>query len=618
MIVPMKKVFLVLLEAEKRQALKSLRKLGLVHLEELEGHSDELSMLKGEQSSLETALRLLQDLKLEKSVKPSNPIEESDSVIFADKVISLFDEKSKAQSEIIKYQLELDRLSRWGGVNLEDFSYLSEKGVHLHLYEIPANKYATLPEDIETVFVNQDKNTARFLLFTQDDIIPNLPAEAFRVDMPEKSTSVMEQNIKELKAKIASIDSTLLATTSKISFLKDSIKEKAKQVEFENAFSGMSCDNAETHALAWLTGYVPTENASEVKKLAEAEKWGFAAVDPAEDDPVPTKIKNNKFVSLIYPVTDFLGTVPGYNEYDISNWFLLFFCVFFGMIFGDGGYGIIIVLAALFGLLSAIFKGKKPAGAMFLLLLIGLSTMGWGMITCSWFGMDTNLLPQWLKDLSVPALSNVTANISSEMDTYVSQNIQIFCFTLALIQLSIAHLKGIFRYIKSLKCLGELGSLVMLWGIYLVVLNMVVSAERFPMPSYTVPLVLGGFLFNFIFGNYAGNFGAGLAESAKNIVSLLLGVVNVFSDVVSYIRLWAVGLAGGAIASTVNEMAGPMMGGAMICAAILLLFFGHGLNMILNVLSVIVHGVRLNTLEFSNHLGMSWSGFSYKPFSDKV
>ena len=71
------------------------------------------------------------------------------------------------------------------------------------------------------------------------------------------------------------------------------------------------------------------------------------------------------------------------------------------------------------------------------------------------------------------------------------------------------------------------------------------------------------------------------------------------------------------ILASVNEMAGPMMGGAIICAAILLLFFGHGLNMILNVLSVIVHGVRLNTLEFSNHLGMSWAGFSYKPFSEK-
>ena len=618
MIVPMKKVFLVILEAEKRQALKNLRKLGLVHLEELEGHSEELSMLKGEQSNLETALRLLQDLKLEKSVKPSNPIDESDPVIFADKVISLFDEKSKAQSEIGRYQLELDRLSRWGGINLEDFSYLSEKGVHLHLYEIPANKYATLPEDIETVFVNQDKNTARFLLFTRDENLPVLPAEAFAVAMPEKSTSEMIADIKALKGKIASINSTLLATTEKIKFLKDEINKKAKQVEFENAFSGMPSDSAENHALAWLTGYVPTENVEDVKKLAEVEKWGFAAVDPEADDPVPTKIKNNKLVSLIYPVTDFLGTVPGYTEYDISNWFLLFFCVFFGMIFGDGGYGLIIVAAAILGLLSSVFKKQKPASAMFLLLLIGLSTMGWGMITCSWFGMDTNLLPQWLKDLSVPALSNVTANISSEMDTYVSQNIQIFCFTLALIQLSIAHLKGIVRYIKSWKALGELGSLVMLFGIYFVVLNMVVSSVRFPMPSYTIPLVLGGFLLNFIFGNYDGNFGAGLAESAKNIVSLLLGVVNVFSDVVSYIRLWAVGLAGGAIASTVNEMAGPMMGGAIICAAILLLFFGHGLNMILNVLSVIVHGVRLNTLEFSNHLGMSWAGFSYKPFSDKV
>ena len=329
MIVPMKKVFLVLLEAEKRQALKSLRKLGLVHLEELEGHSEELSLLKGQQSNLETALRLLQDLKLDKTVKASNPLEESDAMIFADQVISLFDEKTKAQNEIMKDQLELDRLSRWGGINLEDFAYLSEKGVHLHLYEIPANKYATLPEDIETVFVNQDKNTARFLLFTKDENLPTLPAEAFAVAMPEKSTSAMKQNISDLNAKIAKIDSTLLATTSKINFLKDAIKAKVKQVEFENAFSGMACDNAENHALAWLTGYVPTENAEEVKKLAEAEKWGFAAVDPEADDPVPTKIKNNKLVSLIYPVTDFLGTVPGYTEYDISNWFLLFFCRFF-------------------------------------------------------------------------------------------------------------------------------------------------------------------------------------------------------------------------------------------------------------------------------------------------
>ena len=444
MIVPMKKVFLVLLEAEKRQALKSLRKLGLVHLEELEGHSEELSFLKGEQSNLETALRLLQDLKLEKSVKPSTPVEETDSVVFADKVVSLFDEKSKAQSEIMRYQLELDRLSRWGGINLEDFAYLSEKGVHLHLYEIPSNKYATLPEDIETVFVNQDKNTARFMLFTKDENLPALPAEAFAVAMPEKSTSEMMANIKDLNARIAAIDSTLLATTSKIAFLKEAIKAKEKQVEFENAFSGMPSDNAENHALAWLTGYVPTENVEDVKKLAEAEKWGFAAVDPEADDPVPTKIKNNKLVSLIYPVTDFLGTVPGYTEYDISNWFLLFFCIFFGMIFGDGGYGLLVTVIALLMLLKSAAKGQKVSPMLSLVLLLGVATVGWGWATCTWFGLTPEQLRGiglgFLPDCSLKVLSNAFATLPDGSDKIwylpfgsqnagltTAQNLQIFC-----------------------------------------------------------------------------------------------------------------------------------------------------------------------------------------------
>ena len=126
-----------------------------------------------------------------------------------------------------------------------------------------------------------------------------------------------------------------------------------------------------------------------------------------------------------------------------------------------------------------------------------------------------------------------------------------------------------------------------------------------------------GFLLIFIFSNYEGSVGKSILESLKNIISVLLGIVNVFSDIVSYIRLWAVALAGAAISNTVNEMAGPMLGKlSMIIVVVILLCFGHGLNMILNALSVIVHGVRLNTLEFSQHLGMAWSGTKYKPFSN--
>ncbi|MBR3549408.1 MAG: hypothetical protein IKN90_04955, partial [Treponema sp.] len=120
-----------------------------------------------------------------------------------------------------------------------------------------------------------------------------------------------------------------------------------------------------------------------------------------------------------------------------------------------------------------------------------------------------------------------------------------------------------------------------------------------------------------VFSNYDGSIGKSVLESCKNIISVLLGIVNVFSDIVSYIRLWAVALAGAAISSTVNSMAGPMFGKlALVIFAVVLLVFGHGLNMMLNLLSVIVHGVRLNTLEFSTHLGMTWSGTKYRPFSE--
>ena len=147
-----------------------------------------------------------------------------------------------------------------------------------------------------------------------------------------------------------------------------------------------------------------------------------------------------------------------------------------------------------------------------------------------------------------------------------------------------------------------------------------VNLFGFAAPHYFPTAALGvlgfGFLLNFIFSNYEGSVGKSILESLKNIISVLLGIVNVFSDIVSYIRLWAVAIAGAAISNTVNEMAGPMLGKlSMIIVVVILLCFGHGLNMILNALSVIVHGVRLNTLEFSQHLGMAWSGTKYKPFS---
>jgi len=175
---------------------------------------------------------------------------------------------------------------------------------------------------------------------------------------------------------------------------------------------------------------------------------------------------------------------------------------------------------------------------------------------------------------------------------------------------------GVIRNIRSPKFLGELGTLMMTVGMYFVVLNLVVDSVKYPLDTWKIAMVGIGFLLNFCFINFSGSIVGGIVESAKNFITMFLGVVNVFGDIMSYIRLWAVGLAGAAISATVNSMVGPMFGGLIMLLGIVILLFGHGLNLIMNVLSVIVHGVRLNTLEFSNHLGLTWSGFKYEPFSE--
>ena len=288
----------------------------------------------------------------------------------------------------------------------------------------------------------------------------------------------------------------------------------------------------------------------------------------------------------------------------------LLFGIFFAMIFGDAGYGGILVLLSLIGIGKAKGKGQPAPLAMQMFLYLGLLTVVWGTATCNWFGIPVDYIPAWLKNLSVPAISNVTE------ESIRNANLMQFCFTLGLIQLTIGHIISIVRNIRSPQILGHVGSIAMLCGMYVVVLSLVVSAERYQINQPVMIAVGGGFALNFIFSNYQTGIGQSIVDSLKNIITMFLGVVNVFADIMSYIRLWAVGLAGSAISATVNQMAGPALGSFLIFLGVLLLFFGHGLNYIMNVLSVIVHGVRLNTLEFSNHVGLTWAGFKYEPFAE--
>lgn len=638
MIVSMKKVSIVVLSRERKEALRHLKKVGVMHLESLEGSGETLSGYKEEASRAFSAAAILEEIKNPKKVTKVSNLSDSELSKKCAMVIELSERKKKLLEEIASDSAELERLSAWGEVDPDDFSYLDGKNISLRMFEIPEAKYDELSDELKTVLVNRFRKIARFLLIDAPSERPSsLPPEAFAVPLPGVSTKKIKEKIESSRREISSIEKTLSGETVYRPQIERLIKKLEKDIQFENVYSGMGKENGDKDTdLAWLTGFVPVDSIAAFKASCAENSWAYAVSDPSEDDEVPTKLKNNPLVSLIYPLTDFLGTVPGYREYDISGWFLLFFTVFFGMIFGDGGYGLLVFVLGLFMALKGAKKGGSPLAG--LVTLLGLSTVVWGTVTCTWFGLTPEQLPSWLKGLSVPPISNAYSDVNwlpfwtsdpSKGTLTTAQNLQIFCFTLAFLQLSVAHFKGIARNIagKSLKWIGEFGSLLQLWGMFYVVLSMVVSSTIFgfseiiygvPVGKVSVALVGVGFSMSFVFSNYEGNIVESIMASVKGIISVLLGVVNVFSDIVSYIRLWAVGLAGAAISNTVNSMAGPLLGHAItFLAFVVLILFGHGLNMILNLLSVIVHGVRLNTLEFSTHLGMSWSGFKYSPFCEK-
>ena len=639
MIVPMKKVSLIIRGSEKDKALKKLRSLGILHIEITEGTGERLANLKEQVALLESAIFTIGKIK---NTEQKN-VNAADALTIATEVNSLDEEKKRCQAEKVALDAELDRLKSWGDIVPSVLSDLESKGIEILFYEMPKAEYENLSDNVKTVRIDTTKSTVKFMLFKSNDeenekFVSSL--NVYRLALPQMSTDEMKQRISDLYNRIAEIDEIIVSHACYIKSIKQAIKNVEKEIEFETYTTGMSDeilspDSKKSVTVAYFKGYIEAENLDKLKQTAEKNAWGILVEEPSTEDNVPTKLKNNKFVSLIYPLTDFLGTVPGYFEYDISGWFLAFILIFFGIIFGDGGYGLLIFAVAAIPIIKSLIS-KKQISPMFLLVgLFGLSTVLWGTLTCTWFGLSPEQLPEWLKSLSVPVISNVYADkiwhpfwTNGTVGLTTAQNLQIFCFSLALIQLTVAHIKGAIRNKGSVKMLGDIGSILQLLGIYYLVLSLVVNAEVFsfglvisgiPIGTAAIVLIAVGFVISFVFSNYEGSIIKSILSSLTNIVSVLLGVVNVFSDIVSYIRLWAVGLAGAAISATVNELAGPLLGNFMfMILAIILLVFGHGLNMILNILSVIVHGIRLNTLEFSSHLDMSWSGHKFKPFKEQI
>ena len=428
--------------------------------------------------------------------------------------------------------------------------------------------------------------------------------------VPEKGLSGLRDSLEEKKRETASIRQEIEALRSFEAAIFEARKTIQGKIEFEQAGADLGTEGP----LAHLSGFVPETKIDDLRRTAKTEGWGLLIRDPAEDEAVPTLVENPRAVRIIQPVFDFLGTVPGYREVDISFFFLVFFSFFFAMIIGDAAYGTLLLgVSVFFAVRSRKKTGTVPA-VLALFLLMASGTIVWGALTGNWFGFEPIAKTAPFSWFVVPALSSWNPKSSDA--------VKFITFVVGTIHLSIAHIWNFSREIRKkprIRAFAQLGWLSMVLGLYFLVLNMVLDPIKYPVPDFAKTMILVGFLMVLFLSQQEGNFFKGLIKGLGGFITTFLNSISAFSDIISYIRLFAVGLAGIEIAKSFNAMAqGMMTNPAGIVFGIIVIVLGHGLNMAMSGLSVIVHGVRLNVLEFSNHLGLEWSGFSYKPFREQI
>lgn len=600
MIEKMKVVYIVAQASRRAEMLDTLRDLGILHLAEKKDADPALI------ERFETLTRLSFALK---DYMPEN----GETEILSDEAFeSLYQEtdatlqrKAELNNTRTAALLAAERQRAWGDFDPEDVIKLRQGGFDFHFYRLDKKSYQTLQarEDIRYIrLAPVEKQETVAVLGTLDETIP-----AMEFTLPEKSISQWEQEAAACDKELANCDAVLCKAAGCLKSYSDQLLKTKNAAEY----SAVNATAESENGLVWLSGYIPEADTSAFVETAKAHNWAYSLqdVDP-DDEKVPAKVRYSKISRLIEPVFAILGTVPGYREYDISFWFLAFFTLFFAMIIGDAGYGLLFLL----GTVGYTIKKKKTSNATLLLFVLSVATIVWGSITGTWFGLEGAMKVPFLKALVLPGFANYPEYFGLTA-TVAQNNVMKFCFSIGAIQLALACIMNIRRKLteKNLSWLADLGWLMSVCSLYFVVLYLVIG-QQVNLPIVGA-IVGAGFLLVVLFGGMAPGktFTQGLKAGVGDAFTVFLNTISAFGNVMSYIRLFAVGMASLAIAQSFNNMAAGFKGPLMV-AGIAIMVIGHALNIVMGFLSVVVHGVRLNLLEFSGQLGMEWSGTAYDPF----
>ncbi len=626
MIVPMKKVTLLCLEQDKTAVLEQLRNLGVMQLKYAkQPESQDITALSATIASVEKAF-----LTLQMEEGKAGAAVQMTGAELTERVLALQEERSGLEKLAADLGRDREELLPWGNFSPASLNELRKGGLYPYLCIVRKNDFAAfreaLPETASLQTVSADK--MNFYVLVVSSSVLDLPEATA---LPQKTLSGIDAKLKHTAERQDEIAAELRKLKGSADILRTYMEDVNGKLEFASAEDGMAAQGA----LAWLFGYVPETETEKLQACAKANGMALLLEDPEEDDDqVPTYIVKPKFLNIMDPLFDFIGVTPGYRENDVNMFFLIFFPIFFGMIIGDAGYGFLFIAITLPCMM--LFWKKKPAVRLplSLFLLLSIVTVIWGWLNGSWCGINSALLPEFMRGcnfIANPAESPLAYRfaewvglINDQMpdaeklrivsENYKDKFVQFLCFAIAGIHLPAARLFRFFGSIRSSwRALGHLGWALLLFANAIMATNLIV---------YTSILAVHPMLQTVMVSLY----GAGVllvvaTISGSDALNLPFSLIGSFVDVLSYIRLFAVGLAGAFISSKFNEMGVQLMDAfpdaLKIVGAIALIFvavFGNVLNIGLSFLSVLVHAVRLNTLEFSNHVEMQWAGIKFRPF----
>ncbi len=610
MIVAMRKIFVVGRRRDQERLLETIRDEGAVHL-----IADDPSRAVADDQTRDRVRSLQRALQVLHGIAPQGARPDVPPVEAAYRVLEIEHRSTECNNRLASLSHQLAQIELWGDMKLEWIESLREAGVDVQFFALPAADASAIDAPCAAIFgeLSDGRLVAAVACRRAAEEVRGKPSPdsgdrlaapgaaeaggAFR--LPESATAVPlpPRDAPSIRAEAARIEAALRddsAELAGLAHLTAALREELLHQEQKAEFTAALRGGLERDELFAVQGWCPADRASALAQRLKAAEIAAAVewFEPAEEEQPPTLIRSPFWARPIEGLFRVLGTVAGYREFDVSIPFLIALPIFAAMLISDGGYGALLLLALVLGYRRA----SNVLGRQFtqLMIIISSVTLGWGVVCATFFGVTL------YKPLIAVDLSEASRNFMMRLS-----------FVMGAVHLSIAQLWQATCLFPSLRFLNKIGWAVFIWGMLGVVQFFVLKSQfdwSTPWPYFLAVGASLAILFHYPSRNPLKMIGFGLGVFP-------LSMLSAFSDVISYVRLMAVGLASSVLGVSFNQMAAGLDHWAL---SVPILLFGHGLNIALAMIAMFAHGVRLNMLEFCGHLGMQWTGYAFSPFSKRT